>query len=152
MNDQLIFEANGRIIGFETSAIHKILETDRLYFLPGQSGIVAGIVTLSGEPVTVLDTFALLSLKSRKQIGTEFHKIIVLKEEDRLLGFDIGSTEISFILEREAQEDDTEQIQTLTQDGAATQFELNGREIESIDWLSYFNITAEILSTEQANG
>ncbi len=152
MSDQIIFEADGRLIGFDTAEVHKIMETDRLYFLPGQSGIVTGIVTLSGEPVTVLDTFALLSLKSEQRRDTEFHRIIVFKESDRLLGFDIGSIEISFLLEEGAQEGGAELAEVAIQGKTVKQIVPGERKIETIDWLSYFEIAAETLSTEQANG
>ncbi len=171
MKDQLIFEAAGRLFGFETDHIHKVLETERVYFLPGQSGAVTGIVTLSGEPVTVLDTFSLLSVAppvtaEQKSTDAEFHRIIVVTDGERLLGFDIGASEISFVwnerpeeaesAERpnepeEAEKTDVQRLVT-TEHEVKEKIDINGRSIESIDWLPYFDIATDILSTERANG
>lgn len=178
MNDTLIFEADGRLFGFETGSVHKILETERIYFIPGQSAPVTGIVTLSGEPVTVLDTFKLLSVtpdaaepeeneektentvKTGKKPETEFHRIVVLSDAERLLGFDIGSSEVSFVWDEESKRShepvepsSTEEPRLFDTEGEVKEkIEVRGRSIETIDWLPYFDITAQILSTENANG
>ncbi|MBE9528658.1 MAG: chemotaxis protein CheW [Proteobacteria bacterium] len=191
MSDTLIFEADGRLFGFETGSVYKILETERIYFLPGQSGPVTGIVTLSGVPVTVLDTFSLLSVTPDAAIvedrdygtegaddrpETEFHRIIILSDGAQLLGFDIGSSEISFVWDEQsrakvgAQADTdetdrpdrqsspgtlgaTEETQATSKENEIKEkIDVRGRPIESIDWLPYFDIAAEILSTESANG
>lgn len=190
MNDTLIFEADGRLFGFETNSVHKILETERIYFIPGQSAPVTGIVTLSGVPVTVLDTFALLSVTpdaARPEVSeekkeetaarpeTEFHRIVVLSDAERLLGFDIGSSEISFVWDEESRKS-LESVEPESSDSSSSpsspssqssieehrflstegdvkeKIEVRGRSIETIDWLPYFDIAAQILSTESANG
>ncbi len=173
MTDRMIFEADGRLFGFETGHIYKILETERVYFLPGQSSPVTGIVTLSGEPVTVLDTFSLLSVAppaaADDEPATEFHRIIVLADGERMLGFDIGASEISFVwAERPAEAASEIEPNKPSRPGRAGQIEeqravteqseprekidVRGRSIETVDWLPYFDIAADILSTERANG
>ncbi len=166
MSDRLIFEAQGRLFGFKTAHVHKILETDRVYFLPGQSGPVSGVVTLSGTPVAVLDTFRLLSISKPEPEKNNFHRIIVLKEKDKILAFDIGCSEVSFVLDtvepesRTGQTDKKEQTdeergvaaETAPSQNPTEKIAVRGRGITVIDWLPYFEVTADILSTHRVIG
>ncbi|TAN62101.1 hypothetical protein EPN18_05385 [bacterium] len=93
MGDKLIFELEGRQFGLDTSVVYRVLEVDKLFFLPGQSGMVNGIISLMGDPVTVIDC--------RKALGApqdngQRHKIIVVRNNEHLIGFDVGGVNLSF--------------------------------------------------------
>jgi hypothetical protein len=126
----------------------------------------------------VLDTFKLLSVtpdaarpeentgstekteETVKRPETEFHRIVVLSDAERLLGFDIGSSKVSFVWDEESKRSlepvepsSTEEPRLFDTEGEVKEkIEVRGRSIETIDWLPYFDIAAQILSTENANG
>lgn len=97
MGDKLIFELEGRQFGLDTSVVYRVLEVDKLFFLPGQSGMVNGIISLMGDPVTVIDCRKALGAP---QYNGQRHKIIVVRNNNRLIGFDVGEVNLSFSWEK----------------------------------------------------
>lgn len=128
MGDKIVFKLNNRRFGLDTSVVHRVIEVDKIFFLPGQSGIVNGIVSLMGEPVTVVDCRK--ALEGGEGEGQR-HKIIVVRDKGRLIGFDVGGANLSF---------DWEQTE---ESGAAP---------EPVDWAGLFEETKKILSRQIANG
>ncbi len=100
MADRLVFNLDGKLFGFNTPEVDKVVEVDHVFFLPGRSGIISGIISLSGEPVTVVDARRAVGAKpvpppDRTEGAT--HRVIVVRDSDRLLGYDVGTTEVTFL-------------------------------------------------------
>lgn len=94
--DKLIFKLCGRRFALDTATVDRIVELDRIYFLPGMAGFVEGIITLRGEPVAVVD--AGKAITGRSPLEPErAHKVIVAREQHRVIGLDIGEAEVSFL-------------------------------------------------------
>ncbi|MBI5887554.1 MAG: chemotaxis protein CheW [Deltaproteobacteria bacterium] len=96
MGDKIAFKIGERTFGIDIEAVHKILEVDRVFFIPGQSGFVNGMVSLMGEPVTVIDCRKALGAPEDASSGTP-HKIIVIRDRNRMVGLDIDGGALSFI-------------------------------------------------------
>lgn len=99
--DKIIIDFDGSKFALDTSVIAGIIEVEKIPFLPGQKGFVNGIISLRGEPVTVID------LKKAFKAGLSEKgpsKIIVVRDKGRLIGFDIGLSEVSFIWDEELKE------------------------------------------------
>ena len=98
MADVLAFEVNGRLMGFDTAAIECVVEAARVFFMPGSGGLVKGVISLRNEPVTVVDAFR----TSPREAGSGREKgpsrIVIVRDRERILGFDIGSTKVYCLL------------------------------------------------------
>ncbi len=98
MADVLAFEVNGRLMGFDTASIECVVEAARVFFMPGSGGLVKGVISLRNEPVTVVDAFR----ASPGEAGFDREKgpsrVIIVKDRERVLGFDMGSTKVYCLL------------------------------------------------------
>ncbi len=152
MADRLVFNFDDRLFGFDTGSVDKVVEMDRVFFLPGSSGILSGIISLSGEPVTVVDARKAVGAKPldparQAADGPNVHRIVVLRDSKRLLGYDLGPTEVRFLWE-----DDPVKEAQAGQGGQAppkTPEETGDRYVELIDWTVDYDKTVDIL--EDAN-
>ena len=153
MADRLVFNLDDRLFGFDTESVDKIVEMDRVFFLPGSSGILSGIISLSGEPVTVVD--------ARKAVGIEpldpdrlgpaesnVHRIIVVRDSERLLGYDLGPTEVRFLWE----DDPAKKARTEggEEEPPETPEETEAQYVELIDWTVDYDKTVDILEGSNA--
>ena len=102
MPDRLVFRLGDEAFGLDTSHIDAVVETDRIYYLPGGTDIVKGVISLRGEPVTVVDSSVLEGGGPAPEAATR--KIIVIRKRDRAVGLDIGGAEVDFLWEEEAGE------------------------------------------------
>lgn len=98
--DKLIFELAGRQFALDTSTVERIVELDRIYFLPGMAGFVEGVITLRGEPVAVVDAGKAITGQAPRP-PARAHKVIVAREDHRVIGLDIGEAEVSFLWDHE---------------------------------------------------
>ncbi|MFQ5354029.1 MAG: chemotaxis protein CheW, partial [Thermodesulfobacteriota bacterium] len=94
MTDKLTFRLNKKYYSIETTRIDGIIESKDIYFLPGRTGFIKGVISLRGETIAVLDG-SVLSGHSCLKAGAP-GKIIVIKEKNRFLGIDISDAEIFF--------------------------------------------------------
>jgi hypothetical protein len=149
--DRLIFNLDDRLFGFDTKSVDKVVEMERVFFLPGSSGILSGIISLSGEPVTVVDARRAVGVKPLdpappEAAGAVAHRIIVLRDSDRLLGYDVGPTEVSFLWELDpagkARPDGGEE--------EASPETPEARDVELIDWTVDYDKTLDILEGQDA--
>lgn len=154
MADKIIFEVGTRFFGLDTANVDRILEVEKFFFLPGQSAFINGVISLSGEPVAVVSVRRILgeAAQGPGQKGS-LHKVIVLRDKTRRIGFDIGSAEISFLWEEEAGEKIISR--SLSRDpGGFICGSIDTREahIELLDWGTLFEEAKRILSTDGTGG
>ncbi|GMR05387.1 MAG: hypothetical protein BMS9Abin24_200 [Thermodesulfobacteriota bacterium] len=91
----MVVELEGFSIALDTKLVAGIKEVERLPFMPGQRGLVSGIISLRNEPVTVINIHRAFGITAAESAGPK--KIIVIKDKGRLLGIDIGSSQVSFL-------------------------------------------------------
>lgn len=141
--DKLVIELGGTNLGLDTKAVAGIVELEKVPVVPGQSGFIAGIISFRNEPVTVIDV--------RKAFGAPAeaggqHKVVVVKDKNRLLGLDAGPSVISFLWEEEIKA-----LSPRENGGKYTKetIELEGRSVGMIDCAALFEEASRILSTEE---
>jgi len=100
LTDRLTFRIDKKYYGIDTRDVYGIIEAKDVYFLPGKSGFVRGVISLRGETIAVLDSSVLCaSLGGRIKASG---KIIIIEKENRFLGLDITGAEIFFIWDNAA--------------------------------------------------
>lgn len=137
MSDKLIFEIEGKAFGIATSDVWKILEVDRVSFLPGSSGFVSGVISLKGEPVVVVDAAGALLGTPRSERVEGPRRIVVARDKKACIGFDIGPIEVAFCWEEGAEED-------APPSGAHA---FRPEEIIDVDWRKVYSKASRILSS-----
>jgi len=95
VSDRLVFRLSEKYYGIDTNRVYGIIEAEDIYFLPGSSGFVRGVISLRGETVTVLDSAVLSGQPCAK--GERPVKIVVMKIEEQFLGLDISGAKVFFI-------------------------------------------------------
>lgn len=140
MSDLLVFDIDGTAYGFKTSIVAGVVEPDRPSFIPGQKGFVNGIISLRGEPVAVIDLCAAFGAKQEQRAS---RKVVVIREKENLIGFDIGSAAVSFIWK-----EDLEKKGTFA--GADKRVlmavDLGGSTVNLIDWKAFLDEAAQAMS------
>ena len=141
--DKLVIALGNGRYALDTKAVAGIIELEKLPFLPGKSGFVAGVVSFRNEPVTVIDLkSALGDFTGAAPTG---HKIIVLSSKGRLLGIDIGSSQVSFIWDNELKGKTTGEKGLYT---AGRIYAADGP-VDIIDWQTLFNETTRLLTADE---
>lgn len=140
--DKLVISIEGRRYALDTSAVASIVEVGHIPFIPGRTGFVKGIISLRGEPVTVVDLKAALGLNPEGTGGLK--KIIVLREKNRSIGLEIGSAEVSFAWKEELSGE------LLPGGGKFIKgsFDFAGGAVAVIDWAALFYEAARVLSSD----
>lgn len=141
--DKLIIELGSGRYALDTKAVAGIIEAEKLPFLPGKSGFVAGVVSFRNEPVAVIDLKG--ALGDFTAAASTGHKIIVLSAKGRLLGVDIGSSEVSFIWDEELKGKTTDEKGLFT----CGRIYADGGPIDIIDWQALFIETSRLLTTDE---
>jgi len=141
--DKLVITLGNGRYALDTRSVAGIVELEKLPFLPGKRGFVAGVISFRNEPVTVVDLKAALG----DFTGTEKagHKIIILSSGGRVLGADIGPSPVSFVWDEETRGKTTEEKGLYTTGRIYTE----DGPVDMIDWLAIFNETARLLATEK---
>ena len=103
VSDKLAFRLPDKYYAIDTANVYGILGAGDVYFLPGAKGSVRGVISLRGETVPVLDT-SVLSGHAPKRHRTP-GKVVVMEQEGRYLGIDLGESEVFFIWEDEPEEE-----------------------------------------------
>jgi len=91
----LAFKLSEKYYGIDTARVYGVIEADDIFFLPGRSGFVKGVISLRGQLVTVLDSAVLSGNPCGR--GKRRAKIVVIKIEEQLLGIDIRGAEVFFV-------------------------------------------------------
>lgn len=140
--DKLVISLGNGRFALDTRTVAGIIELERLPFLPGKSGFVSGIVSFRNEPVTVIDlSGALGDFTEAPQTG---HKVIILADRGRVLGIDIGSSQVSFIWDEELKGRTTGEKGLYT----SGRIYIADGPIDIIDWQALFNETTRLLTTD----
>lgn len=121
MADVLAFEVDGRLMGFDTAFIECVVEAARVFFMPGSRGLVKGVISLRNEPVAVVDAFR----TSPEEAGKGPSRIVIVRDRERVLGFDIGSTKVYCL------------------PGGV---DPTGRKAEIFDWTGFFDEARKVLA------
>lgn len=157
MGDKIAFTIGERTFAIDIEAVHKILEVDRVFFIPGQSGFVNGMVSLMGEPVTVINCQKALSAPEYAASGAP-HKIIVIRDKNRMVGLDIDGAGLSFVWKEKIKnvhaflgspEDMPEGTPRFTSGMIDVE---ESRQMELIDLAAVFEETKKILSEQREYG
>lgn len=143
--DKMVVELEGFSIALDTKLVAGIKEVENLPFMPGQSGLVSGIISLRNEPVTVINIHRAFGITAAEPVGPR--KIIVIKDKGRLLGVDIGSSQVTFLWADELKDKVT------LHEGRYIKGRIEGKKgpIRLIDPGALFDEAARILSTEGSN-
>jgi len=98
VTDKLVFKLSEKYYGIDTAFVYGIIESDEIYFLPGGSGFVKGVISLRGQLVTVVDNAVLSGQPDaeRQKPG----KIIVIQLEGQFFGIDISTQEVFIIWDK----------------------------------------------------
>ncbi|MFQ5441734.1 MAG: chemotaxis protein [Thermodesulfobacteriota bacterium] len=141
MPDKLIFKLGQKSFGIDTGVVDGVVEVNKVFFLPGGKGLVKGIISLRGDPVTVIDGGV---LDAGSPVPPDRpRKIIVVREDEHIIGIDIGGAEVSVIrLENPA---DRGAESTADGPGGA---KVNAEEVHDVDCAGLFNRAEKILSPE----
>ncbi|MFQ5736703.1 MAG: chemotaxis protein CheW [Thermodesulfobacteriota bacterium] len=144
--DKMVVELEGFSIAIDTGLVAGIKEVEQLPFMPGQKGLVSGIISLRNEPVTVINihrAFGIASAGSENERPGP-RKIIVINDKGRLLGIDIGSSVVSFLWGEELKGKVT------MHEGRYIKGRIEGKKgpIRLIDPGALFDEASRILSTE----
>jgi hypothetical protein len=163
VGDKLIFELARRRFALHTDEVDKVVEVERLSYLPGQNGIVSGVISLVGEPVTVVDVSKVFSLAPPATGGLK--KVVVVRRGNMTLGLDIGPAPVTFAWEEDLEKGGEESggqggkggnggevsdAAQKTWSGPYVSGTVPGGEetVEIIDWPALFKEAARILSSE----
>ena len=140
MGDRLIFKLGARLFALDTPEVDKVVEVLRLSYLPGQGGIVSGVVSLGGEPVTVVD--AARALNAPAPGPGALKKVVVVRRGSMTLGLDIGAAPVTFEWETRPGEDEGAAL------GGRTPGHKGDKTVEPVDWPALFREAARILSSK----
>ncbi len=139
--DKLIFKLGQKSFGIDTGIVDGVVEVNKVFFLPGGKGLVKGIISLRGNPVTVIDGGV---LEAGSSVLSDIpRKIIVVREDEHIIGIDIGDAEVS-VLRREDPADKGENPMAGGFEGAAVDEE----EVHDVDCAGLFNRAEKVLSPE----
>jgi len=103
VSDKLAFRLPDKYYAIDTANVYGIIEARDVYFLPGAKGSVRGVISLRGETVPVLDTSLLSGHAPKKRRAPG--KVVVMEQEGRYLGIDLGGSEVFFIWDNEPEEE-----------------------------------------------
>lgn len=142
--DKMVVELEGFSIALDTAIVAGVKEVERLPFIPGQKGLVSGMISMRNEPVTVINIHSAFGIASGARAEQGPRKIIVLNDGGRVLGIDIGSSEVSFLWGEEIKDKVT------LHDGRYIKGRIEGKKgpIRLIDAGALFDEAARILSSE----
>lgn len=142
--DKLVVELGSARYAIGTSLVAGIVSAERVPFLPGQAGIVKGIISLRNEPVAVIDLRRIFAPQDPDE-GDGPGRIIVVQEKKRLIGLDIGRATVSFMWDSELKREGMESSGGLFTSGTVGP---ENDPVWIIDWAALYAETARILSTE----
>ncbi|OGU55938.1 MAG: hypothetical protein A2V66_18480 [Ignavibacteria bacterium RBG_13_36_8] len=81
----LQFKLNEETYAFETDNVKEVIKMKEIISLPSTPDFLKGIVNIRGEILSILDLKKLLNLPDKETASV--HKIIVIRQLNRILGF-----------------------------------------------------------------
>ncbi len=147
--DKLIIEFQGLRLGINTSIIAGIVEMDALPFLPGQKGLVSGIISLKNEPVVVADLPAAFE-RTEALPRQRPHKVIIISQGGKTLGLDAGRGALTFLWNEDISAGPKTEKQENPLKYADEIIETTRGRVLIINWRLIFEEAARILSTHGA--
>ena len=141
--DKLVLGLAGLKLAIETTEVAGIVSVEHPTYLPHQSGFVGGLISLRGEPVTVVDLRKAFSLQDDAGAG---HMIIVVRDSKRTLGLDARGAETSFLWAEEVKKS------VFASDGGAFTkgtLTLDNDNYIIVDWRALFDEAARLLVTDE---
>ncbi len=141
--NKVVLVCKEKLLALDATAVESVTEVERLFFLPGSRGLVKGIIALRGEPVAVVDLGEAFGVDLAPKGAKRRHKIVVVKDEGRTLGLDIGTAGLGFLWEEELRE-----LSVSLRPGrfVSGTIEGGGRELQILNWAELYDETARILS------
>ena len=125
--NRLIFKLGGRRFAVNLGDVLGIVDAERFYHIPGQSGPVEGMISRRGEVIAVANIKKILNIESGRD---EKNKVIIVKNGEKTLGLLIGDSDVFFKWEGSTQHEDS-----------------SATEEESFEFLDWSPIYEEITST-----
>ncbi len=146
--DKLVIELGAARYAVPTAEVAGIVSAGNVPFLPGQSGMVRGIISLRNEPVTVVDLVKVFAPEAASE-AEHGGRVIVVKDKHRLIGLAIGTSPVSFMWDEGAgQQPRREEAGRFT----AGVLGPENDPVWIIDWRALFTEATRILSTEEKGG
>jgi len=142
--DKLIFEVRGARFGIDTSEVAGILEARTTAAIPGQTGIIRGVISLRGEPVTVVDAAVVFTGGPGPREDQD--KVVVVEGSGHLLGINIGPMKPYFVWAEDLREFKVTEEKGLHIKG---RIETGDHPINIVDTASLFDEAASVLATEE---
>jgi chemotaxis signal transduction protein len=141
--DKLIFEVRGQRFGVDTSGVAGILEAGKTSAIPGQTGIIRGVISLRGDPVAVVDA-AVVFTGSPEPRGAR-DKVVVVRDLGHLLGINIGPVKPYFVWSEELKN-----FHVTDEKGPYTKgrIETGEHPISIVDCTALFEEAARVLATD----
>lgn len=144
--DKLVIGLNGIKLAINTSEVAGIVAVQHPTYLPNQSGFVSGVISLRGEPVTVVDVRKAFNLQSSPVAR---HLVIVVTDAKRTLGLDTGEAETSFLW--------TEDLKQSLHSGNGEKYSkgvitLDTNNYIIVDWRAMFDEAVRLLQTDETHG
>ncbi len=145
--DKLVIALKDISVALGTKTVAGIVSADKTSFVPGSRAFISGVISLRGEPVAVVSL--------PKAFGQDapagapgINKIIVVRDKSRILGLDIGSSEIKFLWDEEIKDAVTRPPEMKFTKGV---IEFNGVKLHLLDWEGLFAEATGMLSTSGAH-
>lgn len=144
--DKLVIGLNGLKLAINTTEVAGIVSVQHPTYLPNQSGFVSGVISLRGEPVTVVDVRKVFKLQSG---GGGKHIVVVLMDAKRTLGLDTGEAETSFLWAEELKKCVINNDGGKYTKGTIT---LDTNDYIIVDWHAMFDEAERLLKTDETHG
>lgn len=151
--DKLVIALKGISVALGTKTVAGIVSADKTSFVPGSKGFISGVISLRGEPVAVVSLPKAFGQDAEGGVtpfaGAQgLGKIIVVRDKTRILGLDIGSSEIKFIWDEEIKDAVTRPPALKFTRGV---IEFNGIKLHLLDWEGLFAEATGMLSADGAH-
>lgn len=144
--DKLVIALHGLKLAVDTAEVAGIVAVRHATYLPHQSGVVSGIISLRGEPVTVIDVCRAFDYRRGEPNGARELKVVVVRDAKRAIGLDVGTAEISFLWKEELKKS------VLHEGGAGFSrgtIELDRDIFIIVDWRALFDEASRALTTQK---
>ncbi|MBI5970235.1 MAG: chemotaxis protein CheW [Deltaproteobacteria bacterium] len=145
--DKLVIALKDISVALGTKTVAGIVSAEKTSFVPGSRGFINGVISLRGEPVAVVSLGRAFGQDA--QYGAPgLHKIIVVRDKARILGLDIGSSDVTFIWDEEIKDAVTRPPEMKFTKGV---IEFNEWKLHLLDWEGLFAEATGMLSTDGAH-
>ncbi|OGQ59625.1 MAG: hypothetical protein A3J24_05715 [Deltaproteobacteria bacterium RIFCSPLOWO2_02_FULL_53_8] len=146
VEDKLVIGLNGLKLAINTAEVAGIVSVTHPTYLPHQSGFVSGVISLRGEPVTVVDVRKAFNLQT---VSGARHIVVVVTDSKRTLGLDTGEAETSFLWTEELKQCVIKNDGGRFTNGTIT---LDAADYIIVNWHAMFDEAARLLKTEETHG